>query len=157
MAQKGKSVLLPNGLTPKQNQFKNKVIEQIKAGKNPNGTEAAIQTYDTTDRNTANAIASENLANPIIRKSIKDELEAIGLSREKLIGNLGKIATIPVTKASADTIVKINLELLKLTEPRRGEGGVHNTVNMINISFSEAKKQLEVMNGETEGFLSEAE
>lgn len=51
---------------------------------NGNGTEAALIAYATTDRNTARAIASENLAKPAIRSVVVELLDAEGISDRKL-------------------------------------------------------------------------
>ena len=66
------------GLTIKQRKF---VAEAVSTG---NATEAALAAYDTTDRNTARAIASENLAKPALQEAVAELLDAGGLSDRKL-------------------------------------------------------------------------
>jgi hypothetical protein len=66
------------GLTVKQRKF---VAEYARLG---NGTEAALAAYDTADRNTARAIAAENLAKPAVQRAVGELLDAGGLSDAKL-------------------------------------------------------------------------
>jgi phage terminase small subunit len=49
-----------------------------------NGTEAALVAYATTDRDTARAIAAENLAKPSLRAVVAELLDAEGISNRKL-------------------------------------------------------------------------
>lgn len=65
-------------LSLKQKRFLRQYIET------GNGTEAALMAYATTDRNTARAIASENLAKPAIRAVVAELLDAEGLSDRRL-------------------------------------------------------------------------
>lgn len=164
MASQGRNPLLKNGLTLKQNTFKDKVIEQIRTKGATNGTEAAMQVYDVKDRSVAGGIASENLQKPQIRKSIEEELNAKGLSREKLMENIGKIADNqikPDQKVSPETILKSNIELLKLigAYPKSGGGGIQVNIqqNLGGLGYSEAKQEFESMNDEAQTFINEAE
>jgi phage terminase small subunit len=50
-----------------------------------NGTKAALQSYDTTDSDTARAIASENLAKPTIRFAVEQALEKHGITMDAAI------------------------------------------------------------------------
>jgi len=65
-------------LTLKQRRF---VKAYVETG---NGTEAAMRAYDTEDRHTAHAIASENLKKESIRRVVRALLDAEGLSNRKL-------------------------------------------------------------------------
>jgi len=53
-----------------------------------NGTEAASRTYNVKNRNTANAIASENLAKPVIQKELHDLMEKQGLTKSFVLENM---------------------------------------------------------------------
>jgi phage terminase small subunit len=59
---------MARGLTRKQKGFVKAIIQ----GKN--GTEAALEVYETDKRNVAEVIASENLSKPIIIDAIEDAL-----------------------------------------------------------------------------------
>lgn len=60
-------------MTIKQKLFVQKYLES------GNGTQAALEAYNTNDTNTAAAIASENLTKPKVIKEIKGGLERKGL------------------------------------------------------------------------------
>lgn len=59
----------PDGLTPKQRGF---VKDYLETG---NGTQAALNNYDTEDANTAGVIAWDNLRKPKIQAKIQDAAE----------------------------------------------------------------------------------
>lgn len=63
-------------LTKKQAEF---VAEYVENGHN--GTQAALQVYDTTDENTAAVIASENLRKPKIESAIKSIAERVNVDK----------------------------------------------------------------------------
>jgi len=66
-------------LTLKQRRF---VKAYVETG---NGTEAAMRAYDTGDRHTAHAIASENLKKKAIHRRVRALLDAEGLTNRKLV------------------------------------------------------------------------
>jgi hypothetical protein len=65
-------------LTIKQRKFVRALIETGSGG------EAAMRSYNCTNRNSARAVASETLANPNVRLAFEALLEANGLSNRKL-------------------------------------------------------------------------
>src|SRR5262245_35772408 len=67
-----------NGLTVKQRKF---VRSYVETG---NGTQAALQAYETDDPRTAHAIAAENLQKPAVQQAVADLLDQGGLSDRKL-------------------------------------------------------------------------
>lgn len=96
-----------------------------------NGTEAALKAYDTTDRNVAAAMASENLRKPNIREAIDEALAGRIMSANEVLARLTEHATgsaadfVDVTEKSARlNLVKAQtrgkLHLIKeITEERR--------------------------------------
>ena len=77
---------IPEGqLSPKQAKFVKLKSQGL------NGTQAAIQAYDTDKPNVAKNIASENMAKPNVKAAIEKEMEKQGLTLEKIIQ--------PVTRA----------------------------------------------------------
>lgn len=68
-------------LTLKQAKF---TKEYLKRG---NATEAAAKAYDVKNRNTANSIATENLAKPAIKEAIMSAAEKLGINPEYVLGN----------------------------------------------------------------------
>ena len=96
-----------------------------------NGTEAAIQAYDTEDRIVAANIASENLRKPYIRAAIDEELQQRTMTANEVLARLTEHALgsasdfVDVTEKSARlNLVKARdrnkLHLIKeITEERR--------------------------------------
>ena len=116
----------------KQKQFVKEYIET-----NGNGTEAAMRVYNVKNRNTAHAIASENLQKPTIREAIDEVLRTKGLSLDVIAGNIGKLANSKPEKISGDVVLKANVELLKLH-------GAYPDKKSFQFSYS-AKQQLSSM------------
>lgn len=77
-------------LTPKQQGFADDYLET------GNGTQSALNNYDTEDPNTAGAIAHENLRKPKIRQYLENEAE----------GAVGRIAEL--SKTAENEAVKLN-------------------------------------------------
>lgn len=161
MSSKGNGIKLSNGLTPKQNKFKNEIVKQLRKNGNINGTQAALKVYDSTSSVVAESIARENLGKPLIRKALEDELAANNLSSNQLLKNLEKVAN--GTPEETDKIplkhyINVNLSLLKLiTDKKQGNQGHGNNYTFINLGFSEAKKELDKMNSQASEFLGEAD
>lgn len=152
---------LKNGLTPKQQKFTNIVLKQIADTGEVNGTEAAAQTYPVKNRKTASAIGAENLNKPAIKEQIEIALNKQGLTPDLLLSNIGKIATAEPEKVTGETVLKSNIELLKLlgAYPEKNGGKFSFTVkqNVQNFSFSEAKQKLSEFTSESSEFVSDAD
>ncbi len=73
-------------LTLKQTKF---VKEFLETG---NATEAASRAYNANNRNTANSIATENLAKPAIKQSIEEVQAKLGINPEYVLKNFKEIA-----------------------------------------------------------------
>lgn len=161
MSSKGRAITMKNGLTLKQNAFKDKVIEQIATTGKPNGTQAALEVYDTDDRKTAKSIATENLTNPAIRNEIEQALTANGVTSEGIVKNIKGIAEHAPQKITGETVLKANLSLLKILgldgSERKGKNSltVNNTV--INIGYDEAKQKLQQVSSDADRFIQEAD
>lgn len=67
-------------LTMKQELFAQKYVES-----HGNGTQSALEVYDTTDDKTAQVIASENLSKPIVNERIQELTRAIAVSCSDLL------------------------------------------------------------------------
>ena len=103
-----------NGLTPKQDAFTKVVLKQIADKGEANLTQAALQVYDTTSTKSASVIASNNLGIISIREQIEQALISKGLTLDVITGNIGNLANSKPEKVSGDTILKANIELMKL-------------------------------------------
>lgn len=153
--------LLGNGLTPKQTKFTQAVVRQIKENGKPNLTQAALQTYDTTDNGTARMIGSENLTNPNIKRTIQEALVAVGLTNDVIANELRSLASKQVSKVSADVKLRSLVELLKLTGqyPTQKHANISLSLkaNLTNMKYDDVSKELaridselkEVMTGKT--------
>lgn len=95
-------------LTRKQTIF----VQQVLNGKS--GTQAALAAYDTADPAVAKVISSQNLTKLNVREALDEALRLQGLSPSILATNIGTIANSKPEKISAETVLKANIELLKL-------------------------------------------
>lgn len=91
------------GLTIKQKKFVKAYIDN-----DGNGTQAALATYDTTDYDTANQIAIENLQRPTVKQAIEDALNNHGITIEKatqpIADGLQATKTIPTSDGFVEGI-----------------------------------------------------
>src|SRR3990167_1203510 len=88
-------------LTPKQ-----KVFAKLYA-KTGNGTQSALQAYETNDPATAQVIASENILKPMVKKEIDKELEAIGITDSYIFDKFKAITDKPIeTRVTADQHIR---------------------------------------------------
>lgn len=151
VSSKGNFIKLKNGLTPKQNRFKDKIIEQIATTGNINGTQAAIEVYDTKDRAVAKDIAQENLSKPSIREQIEIAMESKGLTPSSIMDNLKKIAVNTPEKVSGEVYLKANIEMLKLWGAYPGSKSMHMNLNLSGkigtMGYDEAQAALDEIEG----------
>lgn len=77
-------VLMQHGLTPKQKQFADGLIAT------GNGTQSALQAYDTTDPMVAAGIAKDNCRKPQIIRYISDRCQAANLTIDRVLGRLSE-------------------------------------------------------------------
>ncbi len=104
----GRETKLNKKLTRKQAVF----VKHVMSGESP--TDAVMQSYDVKSRAVATSIGSENLRKPEVREAIDEALSAQGLSVSAVTSNIGTIANFKPEKISAETVLKANIELLKL-------------------------------------------
>lgn len=104
----GKEAKINNKLTRKQIVF----VRELADGKS--GTQAAMVAYDVGNAKTASVIASQNLNKLSIREALEEALRSNGLSLSVITSNLGNLANSKPDKISGDTVLKANVELLKL-------------------------------------------
>lgn len=95
-------------LTTKQTVFVREII------KGSNATQAALAAYQTDNVNSAKVIGSRLLTNVNIQESIDELLRSEGLSPSVLAKNIGNLANSIPQKVSGETVLKANVELLKL-------------------------------------------
>lgn len=157
----GRTRKLRNGLTPKQNMFTKVVLKQIKETGQMNGTQAALESYDTTDPVTAASISHEVIRNPQVKLTIEEALEHAGLGLEAVVSELKPIATAQVEKISGDVKLRAIDSILKLHGAYPSKKSVHMNLNMSakfkGLDYSKAKEQLEESRKMSDVFISEPE
>lgn len=150
---------MKNGLTPKENAFTQKVLEQVKNGESPNLTEAAMQVYDTKDRASAGQIGHEKLKKLEIREQIEQAMESQGLSMDVVLREMKQIATSTPTKITGDTKLRSLIEITKLLGGYPDKKSMHLSLNLKgkigSMGFEEAKKVYDKMNAEVGELVSD--
>ena len=159
MAEQGRKFTNQNGLTPKQNAFADRIIEQIATTGEPNATQAAMEVYDIKDRNTARAIGAENMTKPSIQEYLKNMLSSQGLTTEMSLAAIKELVEAKNYKMSGETKLKASIEVLKLlgVYPGSDKSPSHSQTNIfIGMGFDEARQKYEEINGTATSFISEA-
>lgn len=144
-------------MTIKQRQFVKKYIQN-----GGNGTKAALEVYNTSNRHVAESIGCENLRKPEIKREIELALEHAGVTddyisellRESTVAGLGQKAT------NADTLRGIELMLkLKGTFPPRNQRSAHLRVEMKEQldkkSLAELKEEVKRLSERTNQLLED--
>jgi len=115
-----------------------------------NGTQAALESYNTNDPNTAHSIASENLQKPAIKRAIEQALERAGLTDEYISKLLRKAVTsgLGVKATNADALRGIDMMLkLKGAYPSPTQKSTHLHIGIMeqvkDMNYSEVTKKLE--------------
>jgi hypothetical protein len=141
-----KIVHRPNGLTLKQT----KVIQGIVQGKS--GADVGMEVYNTKTRNGARSMVSATLARPNVQDALALALKQKGLDLTSITREVGTIASHEVDKITGDTKLKALIELLKLHRAYPDKRTAHLNVNVNakikDMTYSDAKKELERMNDE---------
>lgn len=136
----GREAKINNKLTQKQNVFVNELVNGKSA------TQAALVAYNTSDPNTAKVIASENLTKPNIKEAIEEALRSNGLSLSSITSNLGCLANSKPDKISGDTVLKANVELLKLMaaypDKKSFQMSVSVKANIASMTREEVERKL---------------
>ena len=144
-------------LTIKQTKF---VKHYIKSG---NGTQSALVAYDTTSPKTAHGISTDNLQKPSVQEAVAKSLLVAGLDLTTLATEAKTLAMTQIdpTKVSADTKLRTIVELWKLTGAYPDRKTAHLNLNIKgnikDLTFQEAKRELEAMNNGVNDFMKDAE
>lgn len=140
----GREGKIQNKLTRKQSAF----IKGILAGKSL--TQSAMIAYDVSNSKSASVIASQNLNKLSIREALDIALHSQGLTLDILTKNIGNLANATSVKVSGETILKANIELLKLhgAYPDKKSYQYQMSVQgrIKDMSYSEAKEELDKLN-----------
>lgn len=145
----------PRRLSVKQRKF----VKGVIMGKS--GTQSALEAYNTDDVKVASVIASENLTKPSIRQAIEEALTGNDLSLHLVTGNLKKLANSEPEKVSADTVLKANVEILKLYGAYPGSKhlniGVNINTKVKDMTFQEAKDALANLRSGSDSILQDVD
>lgn len=151
---------LPNGLTPKQTQFVQKIISNVAEHGDLKATSAALDVYNTTDPHVARSIANENLLKPGIKDALNKALSSAGLTHELLTGELAKITKTEVKVITGDTKLRAIIESLKLLgaypNDKQPFSGHSTVINIQQISYGDAKERLKTLHSESLSFMDDA-
>ena len=142
-------------LTIKQRKF---VKHYIKSG---NGTQSALQAYDTKSDKVAGIMAVENLGKPSIQEAVNQSLQSAGLDLTTLASEAKGLAMATVDKVSADTKLRTIVELWKLTGAYPDRKTAHLNLNIKgnikDLTYQEAKRELQAMTSDVDTFMGDAE
>ena len=141
-----------HGLTEKETKFVAVIAKQIQRGEKINLTHAALQSYNVNGPSSASMVGSETFEKPRVKEAIEEVLQRNGLTLDAISRNVGKIATKEPAKVDAATILKANIELLKLYRVYPGQRSAHVSVsiraNLTNLKFQEVKDELKKIDSE---------
>ena len=143
-------------LTLKQERF---AAEYVANG--GNGTQAALAVYNSVDPVTAATTAYDNLRKPQIAERVEQALQENGLTPAQITKNLGFAANQRPEKGSMDSMIKANVELLKIMGAYPGSTSAHLNVNL-NADLSkmtpqEARKKIQEINKDNTQLLQDIE
>ena len=114
--------------------------------KTGNGTEAALAAYNTKDRKTAQVIAYQNMNKPEVMAEVDKALKKNNITLEGQTERLKEIAVdwMP-DKISSDTVLKANIELLKLLKAYPDRVMKHESRSIkVNFNSKDYKDLLEL-------------
>lgn len=133
-------------LSKKQIKFVDKVVEQIESGENPNLTEAALKSYETKSKAVAGQIGYENMNKPEVIEEIEDRLKRAGVSEQKNLENLARLANATPEKYTDSAILKANIFIAGIYGHGQGagKGGLKKTITK-TVTWDEAKQQVTKM------------
>lgn len=141
-------------LTLKQRRFVKQYIKN-----KGNGTKAALEVYDTKNAHVAQSIATENLSKPVIKETIEDAMKKEGITSSLILGQISNISSQLTDKWSGDTILKANIELLKLMGAYPGSKHSNLNINVKgnikDLNFGEVKDELKVIDTELDRVMND--
>lgn len=154
-------IRLSNGLTPKQEKLKTVTLEQIAKTGKVNLTQVGLEVFNTTNRESARVMATQELQNPTIREIVEQALTKNGLTPDTITNAIKDIAVSKVEKVSADTKLNANIQLLKLWGAYPGTKHSNLNINIkgdINkMNFTEAKEALKKLRTDNNSLLQDIE
>lgn len=144
---------LPDNLTHRERKF----VRVLTKGDGVSPTEAALQVYNVKTRQSASAMATDIVHRPRVQDAIKKALKAQGLDLGQIASNLKSLANAKPDKMASETVLKANIEALKLMGEYPSEKHAHFNLNakIESRSFKEARDELAKLRAETERLLAD--
>ncbi len=151
----GREAKINKKLTRKQTTFVKEMVNGRSA------TQAAMVAYDVSNPKTASVIGSQNLNKLSVSEALEEALRSQGLTLDVIAVNIGEIANAKPEKVSGDTVLKANVELLKLQSAYPGSKNMNVNLslkgNIRDMTFQEAKKALQELRASNDELLKEME
>lgn len=142
-------------LTHKQKVFVREII------KGNNATQAALAAYQTNNVNSAKVIGSRLLTNVNIQELVNESLRSESLSPSVLAKNIGNLASSTPQKVSGETVLKANIELLKLhgayPDKKSYQFSMSVKSQIKDMSYAEAREELERLNIDVAKLMKESD
>ena len=142
--------------TFKEKQFALKYVEN-----GGNGTQAALDTYDTNSKDSAQVIASNNLDKPIVLEELNRILEKLGLNEDSYIAKKlydSLESSIGVKSKNSDAVNILNMLLkIKNTYPASKHMSMKLTMNndISRKDFNQVQETLKDLQDKTTKLLEE--
>jgi len=150
------------GIMPKGDKltFKQKLFVQKYVENKGNGTQTALQVYDTTNPKIAQSIATENLSKPLIKESIDQIAAKQGITHSTILDTFKDLATRKVDKVSADAKLKANIEMAKVLgmypSTKHARLNINLKGSVKDMNYQEVKNELKVIDDELATVMNEA-
>lgn len=158
---RGRKITLKNGLTPRENAFKDVVLKQIAQDGEVNATAAAMEVYNPKNRGTAKTIGYEVMSKPHVKEEIQRALESEGLTASKIIKNIGNMANATPDSYPANVVLKSNQDLLRIMggypDSKKPNISLNLTAKIKNMGYDEAKVLYDQLNSEVNELIKDSE
>lgn len=146
-----------NGLTPRDFKFLQVIIRQIKTTGKIHLTNAGLEAFNTDNPKSAGVLAAKALENVSLQEQIRQAFTANGLTLDTISANVGNLANTKPEKVNADTVLRANVELLKLMNayPSQKKTSVSLSMkaDLNRMKFQEVKTELEKIDGELKAII----
>jgi hypothetical protein len=126
-----------------------------------NGTQAALQVYNSEDPKVAQTIASQNLLLPIVQETIDQIAAKQGITHSTILEEFKDLGTREVEKVSADTKLRSLVELAKML--RMYPSTKHTNINVSvkaklkDMKYQDLKGYVEGMRSRNDELVQEVE
>jgi len=141
--------------------FKEKEFAKAYVRNRGNGTQAALEVYDTKDPNTASQIATDNLDKTRVLETIEQIASTKGISSSSILDSFNELASTHPEKVTAEAKLKATIELAKILRLYPDKKSTHVRLDVKGkikeMDYNQAKKEYESLSYNTKDFLNEAD